>query len=61
MRKSWFAAAAVVAMASLSGAGVLGPGETAPMPEAKETIGLAKYDPKSLDGKVVYLEIFRTW
>lgn len=61
MRKHWFAAAAVAALASLSGAAGLGVGETAPIPEAKESIGLANYSAKALEGKVVYMEIFRTW
>lgn len=61
MRKHWIAAAAVAGLASLSGAAGLGVGEPAPMPEAKEAIGLANYSPRSLEGKVVYLEIFRTW
>ena len=61
MRKHWIAVAAVAALASLSGASGLGVGETAPIPEAKESIGLANYSAKALEGKVVYLEIFRTW
>jgi len=61
MRKSLLAVVAIAALASLSGAAGLGVGESAPMPEAKETLGLSNYSAKAMEGKVVYLEIFRTW
>jgi hypothetical protein len=61
MRKSLIALGAVALLASLSGAAGLGVGESAPLPEAKESIGLSNYSAKALEGKVVYLEIFRTW
>ena len=61
MKKLWLAVAALGVLSSLSGAAGLGVGETAPMPEAKESIGLSNYSPRSLEGKVVYMEIFRTW
>jgi hypothetical protein len=54
------AAAALAAGARAGGSG-LGVGETAPVPEAKEVVGFAGYGAKALEGKVVYLEIFRTW
>lgn len=63
MKSPWIVASvvAVAALSSLSGAAGLGVGEAAPMPEGKEIINLAGYSAKALEGKVVYLEIFRTW
>lgn len=61
MRKSLVPLAALGLLASMAGAAQLGVGESATMPEAKESIGLANYSAKALEGKVVYLEIFRTW
>ena len=63
MKRAWIAASLVAlgGFASLSGAAGLGVGEVAPMPEAKESIGLSNYSAKAMEGKVVYLEIFRTW
>ena len=50
-----------LAAAPAAAGGGLGVGEKAPFPRAKELIGLNSCSPKDLDGKVVYLEIFRTW
>lgn len=61
MRRSLIALGAVALLASLSGAAGLGVGESAPLPEARETIGLANYSARALEGKLVYLDIFRTW
>ncbi len=61
MRKSWIALAPVEALAPLSAAPGPGVGESAPLPEAKEVIGLAHYGPRPLEGKVVFIELFRTW
>jgi hypothetical protein len=63
MRKLVFAvlaAAALAAGARAGGAGI-GVGESAPLPEAKDVVGLPGYGAKSLEGKVLYIEIFRTW
>ena len=61
MRRSLIALGAVALLASLSGAAGLGVGESAPLLEARETIGLANYSARALEGKLVYLDIFRTW
>lgn len=53
-------AALLLAASALAGGG-LGPGEKAPWPEAKETVGISSYSPKDMEGKVVFVEVFRTW
>ena len=53
--------AALLLAATALASGELGPGEKAPWPEAKETVGISSYSPKEMDGKVVFIEVFRTW
>ena len=36
-------------------------GDKAPMPKAKETVGIPSFSPKDVEGKVVLYDIFRTW
>jgi hypothetical protein len=59
-------AVALAALALLAGASAalppgLGVGDRAPMPVAKETVGIANWSPKDAEGKIVFMEIFRTW
>jgi hypothetical protein len=59
-------AAALAALALLAGASAalppgLGVGDRAPMPVAKETVGIPAWSPKDAEGKIVFMEIFRTW
>lgn len=64
MRRTVLAGLALAALAAGSQAGGgTGPGvgESAPLPEARDVVGLAGYSAKGLEGKVVYLDIFRTW
>lgn len=61
MRRSLLAALAGLALAASPAFAGLGVGDKAPMPEAKETINLSSYAPKDLEGKVVFIEVFRTW
>ena len=63
MQKTLWAALAAFALAApaLAGGGGLGAGDRAPWPEAKETIGFSPFSSKSVDGKVVLYEVFRTW
>ena len=57
-----FLLAGLALVAAPSGAkGGLGIGDKAPLPAAKEFIGLPSYSPRDLDGKVVFIEVFRTW
>jgi hypothetical protein len=54
-------ALAALAAGSRAGGSGIGVGESAPLPEAKEVVGLPGYGARLLEGKVVYLDIFRTW
>jgi hypothetical protein len=55
------AALALLAAAAAPAGAKVQVGDPAPWPEARETIGISGYDPASLDGKVVFIEVFRTW
>ena len=55
------ALAATAAVAVGAGGGGLGVGDKAPFPVSKELVGFSSYSPKDLDGKVVFIEVFRTW
>lgn len=55
------AAAAILIAAPAFAEGGLGVGEKAPLPQAKELINLSSFSPKAAEGKVVLLEVFRTW
>lgn len=62
MRK-WFAVAALAALwcAPTPARAQLGEGERAPNFEGKEFINSAKCDLKSLRGRIILYEVFRTW
>lgn len=61
MKRSIPALLAVLALAASPAMAGLGVGDRAPMPEAKESLNLADYAPKNLEGRVVLYEVFRTW
>jgi hypothetical protein len=63
MRSAWSGVAAVAVLATVAGAGPagLGVGDRAPLPTARELVGFNSYAPRDLEGKVVFIEVFRTW
>lgn len=62
MRK-WFAVAALAAVAYIPSAAraQLPAGDRAPNFEGKEFINSSKCDLKSLRGRIILFEVFRTW
>ncbi len=63
--KAWFAVAAFAAALSVADAppalAAAGVGDPAPDFEGKEFLGIDRVSLKDLNGKVVFIEVFRTW
>ncbi len=56
-----FGAATVVALAAAPALAGVGVGDTAPALDVKESLNITSLTPRDTEGKVLFIEVFRTW